>query len=160
MVSMKNVLTLCSPPSAATKHYIIKFVLHPPSEVCEHSSCVSTLCCVAQLVQSLLYVSCIICSPNSMRNYVCQLLLAALLQYLLQWISKRTSSLSQLHSLHTTIREPHYKRIPTQLAVVICAAYVFPIHLERFNHIDDGEGGFDLAFTTNNTVLTCEICSL
>ena len=44
MVSMKTVLTLCSLPSAATKHYIIiKFVLHPPSEVCEHSSCVSTL---------------------------------------------------------------------------------------------------------------------
>ena len=65
-----------------------------------------------------------------------------------------------LASLSTTIREPHSKRIPTQLAVVICAAYVFPIHLEKFNHIDDEGGGFDLAFTTNNTVLTCEICSL
>ena len=65
MVSMKTVLTLCSLPSAATKHYIIKFVLHPPSEVCEHSSCVSTPCCI-------LYASCIIiCSPTSMRNYVC-----------------------------------------------------------------------------------------
>ena len=60
----------------------------------------------------------------------------------------------------TTIREPHSKRIPTQLAVVICATYVFLIHLETFNHIDDEGGGFDLAFTTNNTVLTCEICSL
>ena len=58
-----------------------------------------------------------------------------------------------LASLTTTIREPHSKRIPTQLAVVICAAYIFPIHLEKFNHIDDGEGGFDLAFTTNNTYL-------
>ena len=64
-----------------------------------------------------------------------------------------------LASLTTTIREPHSKRIPTQLAVVICAVYVFPIHLEKFNHIDDEGGGFDLAFTTTNTVLTCEICS-
>ena len=65
-----------------------------------------------------------------------------------------------LASLSTAIRETHSKRIPTQLAVVICAAYVFPIQIEKFDHIDDEGGGFDLAFTTNNTILTCEICSL
>ena len=65
-----------------------------------------------------------------------------------------------LASLSTTIREPHSKRITTQLAVVICAAYLFPIHLEKFNHIDDEGGRFDLAFTTNNIVLTCKICSM
>ena len=62
-----------------------------------------------------------------------------------------------LASLSTTIREPHSKRIPTQLAVVICAAYVFPIHLEKFNHIDDEGGG--LIWLSPPPILTCEICS-